>query len=231
MHDLDVVSNNLANVDTPGFHRDLPVFEVAMESALRAEKGELVRGAAGRALAGIAETTPDTGSGPLTRTGARLDAAILGPGWFEVETPDGLRYTRAGSFAVDPQQRIVTPDGHPVQGDGGAITVGGAPPEIRASGEVVDETGAVLGRLRLVVFEQPGRIEKEGANLYRALPGAGPLPSPNPLLAERTIERSNVVAVVELGRLVALQRAFDASMQVLTQQDRATERLLREVGQ
>ena len=83
---------------------------------------------------------------------------------------------------------------------------------------------------RVVDFLEPSLLVKEGRNLYRALPGAERFELENPLLAERTIERSNVVAVSELGRLVQLQRAFDASMQVLTQQDRATERLLREVG-
>jgi len=230
MHDLDVTANNLANVDTPGYHRDLTVFEVALESALRAAEGGTVKGPPARAMVGIASSSPDTGSGALTNTGAPLDAAILGPGWFEIATPDGLRYTRAGSFGVDPQRRIVTPDGHPLQGDGGAIRIGAGTPEITGSGEVRDSTGASLGRIRVVDFLEPSGLVKEGRNLYRTLPEAGPFQIENPLLAERTLERSNVVAVAELGRLVQLQRAFDASMQMMTQQDRATERLLREVG-
>lgn len=229
MYELNMVANNLANVDTPGFHRDLAIFEVAMQSAARVGN-RTVRGAPSRALAGVAGSSPVLGSGPLMETGSALDVAILGPGWFEVETPAGFRYTRAGSFGVDPDGRLVTPDAYAVQGTGGDIRVGASPPEILASGDVVDSTGAVLGTLAVVQFDRPDLLVKEGGNLYRTLPGNLPLPTESIQLAERSIERSNVVAVVELGRLISLQRAFDAAMQVLTQQDQATERLLREVG-
>jgi flagellar basal body rod protein FlgG len=229
LHDLDVVANNLANVDTTGFRRDLTIFEVAVQSALRDVDRETVPGSPGSAMTGISASTSDYGSGPITQTGKPLDVAILGPGWFEVETPDGLRYTRAGAFAVDPEQRIVTPDGHPVLGPGGPLQAGAGIPELLASGDLVDSTGASLGRLKLVDFERVGLLVKDGHNFYRALDGAGPIDI-EPQLAARSIERSNVSAVSEMSRLVILQRAFDASMQILQQQDRSTERLLREIG-
>ena len=97
------------------------------------------------------------------------------------------------------------------------------------SGDLVDETGASLGRLKLVDFARIDRLVKDGQSFYRALDGAEPAPI-EPQLAAGSIERSNVSPVSEMGRLVILQRAFDASMQVLQQQDRSTERLLREVG-
>ena len=154
LHDLDVVANNLANADTAGFRRDLTIFEVAVQSALRDVERENVPGSAGRALTGIASSTSDYGSGPITETGKPLDVAILGPGWFEVETPQGLRYTRAGAFAVDPEQRVVTPDGHPVQGAGGELRTGAGIPEFTPAGDLVDSTGATLGQLKLVDFER-----------------------------------------------------------------------------
>lgn len=229
LHDLDIVANNLANADTTGFRRDLTIFEVAVQSALRDVERETVPGSAGRALTGIAASTSDYGSGPITPTGKPLDVAILGPGWFEVETPDGLRYTRAGAFAVDPDQRIVTPNGHPVLGAGGPLQIGVGTPELLASGDLVDSTGASTGRLKLVDFERIDLLVKDGQSLYRALDGANPTDI-EPNLAARSVERSNVSAVREMGRLVILQRAFDASMQVLQQQDRSTERLLQEIG-
>ncbi len=229
LHDLDVVANNLANADTAGFRRDLTIFEVAVQSALQDVERENVPGSAGRALTRIASSTSDYGSGPITETGKPLDVAILGPGWFEVETPQGLRYTRAGTFAVDPEQRVVTPDGHPVQGDGGELRTGAGVPELTPAGDLIDSTGATLGRLKLVDFARLDRLVKDGNNFYRALDGAEPFDI-EPQLAARSIERSNVSPVSEMSRLVILQRAFDASMQILQQQDRSTERLLREIG-
>ncbi len=229
LHDLDVVANNLANADTVGFRRDLTIFEVAVQTALRDMERETVPGAAGRLLTGIASSSSDLGSGPISQTGRPLDVAILGPGWFEVETPAGPRYTRAGAFAVDPEQRVVTPDGYPVLGPGGPLRIGAGTPELTASGDLIDSNGATLGRLKLVDFDRLDLRVKEGSNLYRALDGAEPF-DVEPQLAARSVERSNVSAVSEMGRLVILQRAFDASMQILQQQDSSTERLLREIG-
>lgn len=229
LQDLDVVANNLANVETTGFRRDLSVFEVSIETALRDRANEAIPGASGRSLAGVSGATSDFGSGGISATGRPLDVAILGPGWFEVETPDGPRYTRAGSFAVDPSRQLVTPTGNPVSGTGGPLTLGNGVPTISAGGEISDPSGAALGQLKLVDFERIDLLAKDGQNLYRALPGANPVEI-GPNLATGSIERSNVNAVEEMSRLVLLQRAFDASMQILQQQDRSTERLLQEIG-
>lgn len=230
LRELDVVANNLANAETTGFKRETPIFAVALEASLRDVTRERVGGVPGRVFAETRATRLDLAPGPIARTSGPLDVAIDGPGFFEVETPAGPRYTRAGSFVVDPQGRLTTPDGFPVLGTGGPIAVGDRPVEIRASGAVVDDREDEVGRLRVVRFDAPENLVKEGSGLFRAGEDLAPLPVENPELIERSLERSNVRPVEELASLVALQRSFDAAMRVLETGDRVTGQLLREVS-
>ncbi len=230
LQDLEVVANNLANVDTLGFKRDRTLFEAVLEASMTDLEGRPTPGAPGRALTAVGGLTPDLAAGPVAHTGAPLDVAIQGEGFFEVATPEGPRYTRAGSFGVDPGGRLTTPEGHAVLGPGGPLRVGSRAARIRASGALVDSDGRTLGRLKLVSFERPELLVKQGASLYRALPEAGASPVVGPRLVEGSVERSNVSAVRELTHLIAVQRAFDAAMRTLNRQDRATARLLEEIG-
>ncbi len=228
LRDLEVVSNNLANADTVGFKRNRALFRTALESALQERNGASIAGAAGRAFVGLRSPGPDLSPGPITGTGAPLDVAIRGDAFFAVETEQGRRYTRAGSFRIAPDRSLVDREGHAVLGRGGPLRVGPRPVEIRATGELVDDRGATLGRLALFRFEDPSVLVKEGLSLFRA-DDVEPDPVRDVELVERSLERSNVKAVDELARLIVLQRAFDASMQSLRRQDESIQRLLQEV--
>lgn len=229
LHELDVVANNLANANTIGFKADGALFSAALESALGDASGRPTPGAAGRAFVSARGLAPDASAGSVQATGSPLDVAIQGDGFFSVETPSGTRFTRAGSFVVDAEGRLTTPQGFPVLGSGGVLSVGSRPVEIRASGELVDDQGSPLGSLALVRFADLGQLAKDGQNLWRALPGVEPEDVDAPQLLERSVEASNVVPVRELARLVVLQRAFDTAMQVLQAQDQSTGSLLREI--
>ncbi len=228
MRDLDVIANNLANLSTSGFKADRTLFESALESQILGPDGRPAAGAPGRVFVGTAGTAAELEAGPLEQTGAPLDAAIRGPGFFAVETPAGVRYTRAGSFQVDAAGQLATPDGHPVLGDGGAIVATGRPLRILESGDVVDDRGELLGRLRVVRFDEPERLVKEGGNLFRAPEGVTPRPVDSPDLAPGSLEGSNVSAVTELARMVMVQRSFEATLRASMLDDQATERLLQE---
>ncbi|MDJ0847864.1 MAG: flagellar basal-body rod protein FlgF [Myxococcota bacterium] len=228
LRDLEVVSNNLANADTIGFKRNRAQFRTALESLLQERDGSRIGGAAGRAYVGLRSPGPDFAQGPTTDTGAPLDVAIRGEGFFAVETPQGPRYTRAGSFQVASDGKLVDREGRPVLGRSGPLRVGGSPVEILASGEIVDDRGLPRGRLAVFRFEDPGVLVKEGLAIFRA-DGVEPEAARDAELAPRSLERSNVKAVEELARLIVLQRAFDASMQTLRRQDESIERLLQEV--
>jgi flagellar basal body rod protein FlgG len=231
LRDLDVVANNLANADSTGFKRDAAIFEASLAAALRDPEGHPLPGPDATAFVDASLVATDFAPGPVSTTGAPLDVAIRGPGFFEVETPEGPRYTRAGSFVVNAARQLSTPDAHPVLGEGGPIGLSSRPAEIRASGEVVDDQGAVLGRLRVVDFDSPQGLEKAGDGLFRAPDGLSPIPRPDAVLLPRSLERSNVVPVKELTTLLLLQRAFEMNMQVIATDDQMTQQLLQEVQQ
>lgn len=230
LRELDVVANNLANVDTTGFKRDGTLFESTLESALQDRGGDRVPGAPGRAFVTARGARTDLGQGGIAMTGGPLDVAIEGSGFFEVQAPNGPRYTRAGSFLVDASKRIATPDGMPLASEGGSLTVGDRPVRILASGSVVDDQDQEIGRLKVVEFPAGVALEKDGDNLFRAPQGAAPRTLEQPRLVEGAVERSNVEPVRELAALVLLHRAFDVALQVLKSEDSATERLIREVS-
>jgi len=193
--------------------------------------GELAAGAPARAFVQTEGVSTDHGTGNIVKTERGLDAAIDGPGFFSVQTPAGVRYTRAGSFVVDGGGTITTLDGRPVMGEGGPIQVSGSEPHILASGFIVDDEGDELGRLRLEVFANPNALEKEGTNLFRAPDGVVPEPAETTRLVPGSVERSNVQAIRELATMMILQRNFDATMQVLRSDDEATDQLIREFSQ
>ncbi|MCP5055602.1 MAG: flagellar basal-body rod protein FlgF [bacterium] len=231
LQQLEFTANNLANVDTLGYKADRPQFQAALESQILNGAGEAASGEPARSFVALAGVTSDHKAGSIAGTGRALDAAIEGPGFFAVETPGGIRYTRAGSFIVDPNGTLSTLDGRPVLGDGGPIQVGTTQAEIRPSGEVVDSQGDVLGQLRVEVFDDPRMLQKEGANLFRAPPNAVGIPAETVHVLPRSVERSNVKAVEELATMMILQRQFDASMQVMRADDNSTDQLIREFGQ
>lgn len=230
LRQLEVVANNLANADTAGFKADRAVFRSAFESAA----GEGAAGETGGPGAGVYVRVDEVGwndaRGGLISTGAALDAAIDGPGFFVLETAEGEAYTRAGSFVIGPEGDLMTPDGRKVLGDGGPIRVSRAGARIRANGDIVDERGGVLGSLRVVEFESPAALSKLGAGAFRAPEGVTPDDVDAPSLHEGSLEASNVQRVVELANLMVIQRAFDASIKAMQSDDGATERLIKEMS-
>ena len=168
LHQLEIVANNLANVDTLGFKADRTRFQSALVSQVQNPDGVPAAGAPARAFVQTQGVTTDHATGNVVATGRGLDAVIDGPGFFAVETNGGTRYTRAGSFIVDADGTITTLDGKPVLGEGGPIQVGGSVPTILASGAVVDAEDNELGRLRIDTFADPNTLVKEGTNLFRA---------------------------------------------------------------
>ena len=228
LNDLEVIANNLANADTAGFKRDDPIFESVLEAALRKPDGDLTGGAPGQAYVDTQAVATDHSAGSVSVTGAPLDVAIDGPGFFEIQTPEGLRYTRAGSFLITKDKQIATPNGYPVLGDGGPLTVGDRPASFQPSGDLVDDAGSVLGRLKIVEFNEVQMLQKEGLNLFDAPPEAGLVPAPEVGVMPGSVERSNVVPVSEMAAMMIVQRMFDVAMQSVKQDDDTTGQLLRE---
>jgi flagellar basal-body rod protein FlgF len=214
---LDVIANNMANVSTTGFKaRDTRFQEYLMPVA----SADSFTGSDRRVSYVIDQgTVLNLAQGPIEQTGNPLHVAIRGEAFLAVQTPQGERYTRNGALEINAQGQIVTSDGNPVLGEGGPIAIN--PQEtglsIGADGTVSTNFG-VRGRLRLVAFANPQRLTSEGGNLY-----ASPAPAQPAGLQARleagALERSNVRPVVEMTRLMDLNRSYATVSNMITRLD------------
>jgi flagellar basal-body rod protein FlgF len=224
----EVLANNMANADTPGFRAQRPIFAQAVE---RQRDVAAPAGARPVAYAIDRATWMELTPGVLGVTGNPLDVAIRGDGFFAVETPDGERYTRAGRFALDGQRRLVDADGQAVldaRGTPIGFAAGDTRIEIQGDGTVRTENG-VVGRLRVVRFDDPQALRPEGARLFAA--DDPPLPVDRPNLVQGSVEGSNVSPVLELTRLTGELREFQFAAQFAEREGErlqtAVERILR----
>jgi flagellar basal-body rod protein FlgF len=203
---LDIAANNLANANTTGFK-----FEELLSSA----DPVTPPGASGLSTpvtfvtdAGVAR---DFSQGSLSQTGNPFDLGINGQGFFQISTPSGPRYTRDGRFKLDPTGRLVTQEGDPVQGDGGDIVVDlkKGPVTISETG-VISQAGQRIGKLGLVTFDSLSGLSKDGENLFENTSGANTAPATSATIEQGALEGSNVQPIVQITRLIEINRAYDA---------------------
>lgn len=237
----DVIANNLANVNTTGFKREHSVFRTFPEVLIRrindavvASPGGLIdlRPAVGVMGAGVLvdEIMTDHAQGPLRQTQNSLDLAIVGPGFFVVQTPGGERLTRNGAFTVGPDGVICTAEGYPVLGQAGPIV-------IRGEQVLVDENGGVTvdgkpaGRFRVVSFPAPVGLTKLGDTLFAATPEAGEAqPAGGFRVEQGFLEMANVNVVSEMVNLIAVIRAYEANQKVVQAHDETLGRAVNSVA-
>ncbi|MBF0179685.1 MAG: flagellar basal-body rod protein FlgF [Magnetococcales bacterium] len=231
---LDVLANNLANVNTNGFKEGNITFESFMTKpgveqhplpgdAFMGHKGphELpypfinpASRAYSMAYPGATRTTTDTTQGGLKGTGNPLDVAIEGAGYFAVNTPEGRRYTRDGSFQVNAQGELVTKDGYQVQGASGAIVVGTEQVEISPDGTIANKDGQVGQMLRV---DLPADIlKKTGKNLFSA-PQERETPMTNALGGFRQgfLEASNTNTVRGMTQMIEANRYYENYLKII----------------
>lgn len=226
---LDVMANNMANVSTPGFQGERISFRTMVSD--RARSGGIEGAGQKTSFVTDAETLRDTRPGPVERTGNPLDVALVGPGYFALETEDGVRYTRAGSFRPDAQGRLTTSTGAVVQGEGGApisIPQGETSLEIDARGAIVGKSGPI-GKLRLVGFEDEQALKKTGDNLLET--EAEPVAvDGRTRVAQGMIEGSNVQSVVEVTRMIELMRRYQSASRMLEQEHERARRSIEKLS-
>jgi flagellar basal-body rod protein FlgF len=224
-----VLAHNLANAETPGFQAGRAVFA----QHLQAQRGGVGGSTGGNVAYALDRATwRDTAPGPVSTTGNPLDVANRGDGFFAVETPAGERFTRAGRFTLDGTGRITDMEGHPVLDARGTPLVA-APNdtriEIQGDGTIRSENG-VIGRLRVVRFEDPQALRAEGDRLFRA-EGAEALPMERPNLVQGAVEGSNVRPILELTSMTTELREFQFATQFAEREGErlqsAVERILR----
>ncbi len=179
---LDVISNNLANVNTTGYKESKLQFQDLLYQTTRAAGSQQGGGnelpgslQIGQGAVPIATERIFT-QGDLSQTGGNLDIAIQGAGFFQVQMPDGtLAYTRDGAFKTNSEGQIVTSDGYPVQGGFEPVPSGTTNITISATGAVTYTTasGTTSSQIQLANFNNPGGLQAMGHNLYTETEASG----------------------------------------------------------
>jgi flagellar basal-body rod protein FlgF len=225
---LDVLSNNLANINTVGYKADKPEFRIEPSQPNTVPSAQNII---------LSPYTPPLNvainftSGQFIQTGNALDVAISGDGFFEVKTPEGLAYTRNGNFTVNPDGVLSTSDGWPVQGESGDISVSGSKVEIGEDGSLFVD-GNLLDKLKLVDFPRPYDLRKAGYT--RFVPAKSDVmsqPADNYQIEQGFVESSNVNAIRTMTEVIETMRVFETYQRVIRSADDATAKTVNEVGQ
>ena len=221
--ELDVVANNIANLNTAGFKSDGAVFEEYVSPIARSENFM----SADRPVSFVHDraTWIDLSQGPLERTGNPLDVAINGRGYLVVQTPRGERYTRNGALQTNSNGELVTSEGYQVLGESGPITFQPKDRNITISEDGTvsvregnnTATDSLRGQLRIVSFDQPGRLQKDGASVFLAPAGIAPQADKVSRIMQGTVEKSNVRSVVEMARMIEVTRSYTQIATLLAQ--------------
>jgi flagellar basal-body rod protein FlgG len=239
---VDVISNNLANVSTNAFKRQRPIFEDLLYQTLRqpgAQSSQQTQYPTGLQV-GTGATPVATvrifTNGNLQQTGNALDLAINGRGFFQILLPDGsTAYTRDGAFQIDSQGQIVTATGYQLQpaitipADALNVTIGGdGTVSVTQPGS---STPTQIGNIQLADFVNPPGLQSKGENLYLETASSGP-PSVNDpgtnglgLLNQGYVETSNVSVTEELVNLITAQRAFEINSRAIQTSDQMLQKL------
>jgi flagellar basal-body rod protein FlgF len=236
-HELDVIANNVANIDTTGYKSDNAQFgEYLMPRA-----SDQTFSGSDRRISFVQDraTWIDMSPGAVQHTGNPLDVAIDGNAFLVVQTAQGQRYTRNGSLAINGSGQLVTSAGDQVVGDAGPITFQSTDHDvvISSNGIITVREGnstadASRGKLQLVTFDQPQTLQKDGGSTFTAPDGIASTPAgPNIRVVQGAIEKSNVNGVTAMARLIEITRSYTDIANILQQQSDQRKNALAQLSQ
>ncbi|HOJ50123.1 MAG TPA: flagellar basal-body rod protein FlgF [Spirochaetota bacterium] len=249
---LDIASNNLANVNTTGFKKDEVLFKAFPERLMSRFYDNVVK-----IPLGSIDKSPivgKMGTGvevnevitrfekrdgetiiPFKKTDNKFDLALDGEGFFTIATDKGERYTRAGAFTINQDGILVDMNGFPVLGEKGIINVGYADFKVDEFGNVAIKQDLsmeweVIDKLKLVDFYDKRGIVKEGKNYYYWTKEAGEIKEPENLkVLQGFLEGSNVNPVIEMTKLIEIQRAYEACQKAVQSEDQLLGRAVNDI--
>lgn len=210
--EMDIIANNIANIDTNGFkvesliQKTDPAFPAVTMGGPKPVKFVAADGVA-----------RDFGQGVLVKTGAALDMAIEGQGFFQVQGPNGPRFTRDGRFTTNPAGQLVTQGGLPVLDEGGGeITIDTEKGEVSVGADgSMSQGNERVGKVGLFRFANAGALEKAGDNLYRNTSNLSAEKAEDARLRQGHLESSNVKPVLEITRMVEVSRAYEQTSKMM----------------
>ena len=207
---FDTISNNLANINSNAFKKDIISFD--------------------KALAIKNSSTTDFTPGPIRYTGNEFDVAIDGPGFFKIQTPRGIRYSRNGSFTCNMDSLLVTQNGDPVLGQNGPIKINGTDVSIKSDGQVLVD-GQPIDKIALVDFRQPRLLKKEGSSYYMHLGKEQDIVNAEDMnIQQGYIENSNVNPTEEMIKMIETLRAFESAQKAIQTMDELNRKMVNDVG-
>jgi flagellar basal-body rod protein FlgF len=232
---LEIVNNNLANLNTPGFKRemlvgDLQSFDETLAAAV-ASNDPYAKGDHDRAPGTVnVRAVTDFSQGPIRYTGNGLDVALREPNdFFVINTDTGPQYTRAGNFTLTSEGQLVTVDGFVVNGDGGAIEITGPGATIAADGSV-SSGGVVVGKVQVVKIPNPESLERAGNSRF-TLPAGQPTPEAvEAEMVPQSLEQSNVTAISSVIEMITAGRAFDLYSRSAQSIDAMNQTAITQIG-
>jgi len=220
MREMGVVANNIANASTTGFRREGVVFSEYVV-ALDQDPSLSMAYASGRQV--------DLSQSTLSQTGGQFDFAIQGEGFFLIETPQGQRLTRAGSFTPSAEGELVTPDGYRLLDAGGAPVF--VPPDARGVAVATDGTlsaaGQPIAQLGLWQPTDPLSLQHQSGTLFSATDLE---PAEGATVLQGMLEDSNVEPVSEIARMIEVQRAYELGQKFLDAEDQRVRGVITTLG-
>lgn len=243
-HRMNFIANNLANVNTNGYKRDMLAFKDTMASFAHDEIREPLQHVRSTPLfpepknmarPRIAVSHTDFTQGAMHFTGNSTDLAITGNGFFKVNTPNGEYYSRDGHFVINGEGVMVTAQGWPVQGTGGDITIPPGTRDVHISydGQVLADGEAING-INLVTVDNLQNLEKLGSNLLRARPDVqvaeeNALPG-GARISQGFLEKANVEVVTEMVNMIETNRQYEAYSKMMQTSDAVDKEAISRVG-
>lgn len=237
---LQIISNNLANANTVGFKMDRGHFKLINPADLPSQTAQnpadLATSRAHLFWNNFSMYT-DHSNGALKRTDNDFDLALVGKGFFSVQTPDGVRYTRKGDFTLNSDGVLVTRNGWPVLGDGGEITIKSTENPHKYAKFAVDEQGNVsvdgkqVDSLRIVEFPNLNQLTKAGDTLFKP-PAAGPgeTKAEDVKVSQGFIELSNVDSVKMMTEMIMVLRGYESYQKIIQTADKTYSQAINQIG-
>lgn len=224
---MDVMANNMANINTTGFKAEQVLFEEYIMPVARHQDFKRLD----QPLSYVQDwaTLHDFSAGAMLQTGGELDLGLNGDGFFAVQTPAGDRWTRTGAFQLSNNGTLVDLSGNPVLGDGGPIQFGPNETGITIAGDgTVSSSAGQKGRLRIVEFDNPQMLAREGSNLFS---GGIPVAAGNTRVMQGYLERSNVSGVSEMSEMIRVTRAYESIANLSQKQDELRRSAIQRLGE
>lgn len=222
---MNMTANNLANMSTPGYRAQQALFREYVTTP-QGSPGEVIR------QANNAGSYRDLRVGSMTQTHNPLDVALQDPGYFTVQSPGGMRYTRDGAFALNADRQLVNKNGYPIMNENNEpIQVQQDATQIRITedGEITSEFGTV-GRIKIVNFENEQSMIRTGENLFDA-EGQPEQLLTNVRVVQGFTENSNVNPVIEMNRMIDVLRNYQSAQRLLQNDHERIRSMIQKLSQ